>query len=49
VFQSFLIAVFPHLAMGWKKAQGTPALKKIGGGLRPGRREKTGAATLYTA
>jgi hypothetical protein len=27
VFQSFLIAISSHLAMGWKKGQGTPARK----------------------
>jgi hypothetical protein len=32
VFQSFLIAVFLHLAGGWKKAQGTPARKKSAAG-----------------
>jgi hypothetical protein len=31
VFQSFPLAVFLHLAGGWKKVAGTPARKKTGG------------------
>jgi hypothetical protein len=39
VFQSFLIAVFLHLAGGWKKVQGTPAWKKSAGGLPLGQKD----------
>jgi hypothetical protein len=48
VFQSFLIAVFLHLAGGWEKVAGTPALKKPAGDHRQPPEEKTNAGTLIT-
>jgi hypothetical protein len=48
VFQSFLIADFPHLA-GWlKKVDGTPALKKTGRRPPTAAGGKTNAGTLIT-
>jgi hypothetical protein len=48
VFQSFLTAVFLHLAGGWEKVAGTPALKKTGRRPPTAAGGKTNAGTLIT-